>query len=58
MRTARIIQVLPEIDQLNELVRGQSDVSKLTQIRQVIVEKVLAASLEVDATIPGDQSPV
>jgi len=51
MRTAKIIQVLPEINQLNELVRNQSDASKITPIRQVIVEKVLAASLEVDATI-------
>jgi hypothetical protein len=51
IRTARIIQVLPEISQLNELVRNQSDPSKITPLRQVIVEKVLAASLEVDATI-------
>jgi len=51
MRTAKIIQVLPEINQLNELVRNQSDASKITPIRQVIIEKVLAASLEVDATI-------
>jgi hypothetical protein len=51
MRTAKIIQVLPEVNQLNELVRNQSDASKITPIRQVIVEKVLAASLEVDATI-------
>jgi hypothetical protein len=51
MRTARIIQVLPEINQLNELVHNQSDPSKITPLRQVIIEKVLAASLEVDATI-------
>jgi hypothetical protein len=51
IRTARIIQVLPEINELNELVRNQSDPSKITPLRQVIVEKVLAASLEVDATI-------
>jgi hypothetical protein len=51
IRTARIIQVLPEINELNELVRNQSDASKITPLRQVIVEKVLAASLEVDATI-------
>jgi hypothetical protein len=51
MRTARIIQVLPEINQLNELARNQSDASKITRLRQGIVEKVLAVSLEVDATI-------
>jgi hypothetical protein len=51
MRTARIIQVLPEINQLNDLVHDQSDPSKITSLRQVIIEKVLAASLEVDATI-------
>jgi hypothetical protein len=51
IRTARIIQVLPEISQLNELVHNQSDASKITPVRQLIVEKVLAASLEVDATI-------
>jgi hypothetical protein len=51
MSTARIIQVLPEINQLNELVQNQSDASKIAQLRQVIIEKVLAASLEVDATI-------
>jgi hypothetical protein len=51
IRTARIIQVLPEISQLNELVRNQSDASKITPVRQLIIEKVLAASLEVDATI-------
>jgi hypothetical protein len=49
--TARIIQVLPEVNQLNELVRNQSETSEITQLRQVIIEKVLAASLEVDATI-------
>jgi hypothetical protein len=51
MRTARIIQVLPELNQLNEQVRNQSDASKITPLREVIIEKVLAASLEVDATI-------
>ena len=50
-RTARIIQVLPEINQLNELVRNQTDPLKITPLRQVIIEKVFAASLEVDATI-------
>jgi hypothetical protein len=50
-RTARIIHALPEIDQLNESVRNQPDPSKITPLRQVIIEKVLAASLEVDATI-------
>jgi hypothetical protein len=50
-RTARIIQVLPEINQLNELVHNQFDPAKITPLRQVIIEKVLAASLEVDATI-------
>ena len=51
LRTARIIRVLPEMKQLNELVRNQSDASKITPVRQIIIEKVLAASLEVDATI-------
>jgi hypothetical protein len=51
IRTARIIQAPPEMNQLNELVRNQSDASKIRPIRQVIVEKDLAASLEVDATI-------
>jgi hypothetical protein len=51
MRTARIVQVLPEINQLTEVARDQSDPSKTTLLRQIIVEKVLAASLEVDATI-------
>src|ERR1700734_3811342 len=51
IRTARIIQVLPEISQLNELVHNQSDASKITPVRQLIIQKVLAASLEVDATI-------
>jgi predicted DNA-binding protein with PD1-like motif len=50
-RTARIIQVLPEISQLNESVRNQSDALRITELRQVIIEKVLAASLQVDATI-------
>lgn len=35
--TARIIRVRPEMNQLNELVRNQSDVSKITPIHQVIV---------------------
>jgi hypothetical protein len=43
--------VLSEINQLNELVRNQPDPSKITPLRQIIIEKVLAASLEVDATI-------
>jgi hypothetical protein len=51
MRTAGIIQVLPEVNELNELVRNQSDALKITPLRQTIIEKVLAASLEVDATI-------
>ena len=51
MRTANIIHVLPEIDQLSELVRNQSDPSKITPLRQIIIERVLAASLEVDAII-------
>jgi len=51
MRTARIIQALPEMNQLNELVRNQPDPSKISPLRQIIVEKVLAGSLEVDATI-------
>src|SRR5271168_2788302 len=51
MRTANIIHVLPEIDQLSELARNQSDPSKITPLRQIIIGKVLAASLEVDATI-------
>jgi hypothetical protein len=51
MRTARIIQALPEVNQLNELVRSQPDPSQITTLRQVIIEKVLAASLVVDATI-------
>jgi hypothetical protein len=50
-RTARIIQVQPKLDQLEEFIRNQSDASKITLLRQVIVEKVLAASLQVDATI-------
>jgi hypothetical protein len=51
MRTAQIIHVLPEMNQLNELADNQSDASKITSVRERIVEKVLAASLEVDATI-------
>src|SRR5271168_253258 len=51
MRTANIIHVLPEIDQLSELARNQSDALKIMPLRQQIIEKVLAASLQVDATI-------
>ena len=47
MRTARIIQALPE---LNHLIRNQSDASKITPLRQVIIERVLLR-LEMDATI-------
>jgi hypothetical protein len=50
-RTAQIIHVLPEMNQLDELADNQSDASKITSVRERIVEKVLAASLEVDATI-------
>jgi hypothetical protein len=51
MRTANIIHVLPGIDQLSELARNQSAPSKITPLRQIIIERVLAASFEVDATI-------
>lgn len=51
MRTARIIKVLPEINQLNELTHDQADASRITPLRQQILEKVVAASLQVDATI-------
>jgi hypothetical protein len=51
MRTARIIKVLPEINQLNELTHNQADASRITPLRQQIMEKVVAASLQVDATI-------
>ena len=51
LRTARIIQVLPEMNQLNELARDQSEASKVMRLRQQILEKVVAASLQVDATI-------
>ena len=51
VRTPRIIQVLPEMNQLNESVRDQSDASKVMRLRQQILEKVVAASLQVDATI-------
>jgi hypothetical protein len=51
LRTARIIQVLPEMNQLNESVCDQSDASKVMRLRQQILEKVVAASLQVDATI-------
>lgn len=51
VRTARIIQVLPEMNQLNESVRDQSDASKVMRLRQQILEKVVETSLQVDATI-------
>jgi len=51
MRTARIIHVLPEMNQLNDSPRDQLDPSKVTRIRQQILETVVAASLQVDATI-------
>lgn len=51
LRTARIIQVLPEMNQLNESARNESDASKVMRFRQQILEKVVAASLQVDATI-------
>ena len=50
-RTAGIIQVLPKLDRLDEFIRNRSDPSQITLLRQVIVERVLAASLQVDATI-------
>lgn len=51
VRTARIIQVLPEMNQLNESVRDQPDASKVMRLRQQILEKVVETSLQVDATI-------
>ena len=51
MHTARIIRVLPELRELINLTRSQADPSKLTPLRQNILEKVVAASLQVDATI-------
>jgi hypothetical protein len=51
MRTAAIINVLPEIHQLDESVHSQSDGLKIMQLRQRILEKVVAASLHVDAAI-------
>jgi hypothetical protein len=51
MRTARIIRVQPELSQLIKLTKTQADPSKLTPLRQKILEKVVAASLQVDATI-------
>jgi hypothetical protein len=39
MHTARIIQVLPEMDQLNESARGQSDASRVMRLRQQILEE-------------------
>jgi len=49
IRTARIIQVLPEMNQLNESARDRSDASKIMRLRQHILEKVVAASPQVDA---------
>jgi hypothetical protein len=49
--TARIIQVLPEVNELNELVRNRPDFLRIAPLRQIVIEKVLVASLEVDATI-------
>src|ERR1700677_3244039 len=51
IRHAKNNQVAPGIDQLSELARNQSDPSKITPLRQIIIERVLAASLEVDAII-------
>jgi hypothetical protein len=51
IHTARIIRVQPELRELTELTRSQADLSKLTPLRQNILEKVVAASLQVDATI-------
>jgi hypothetical protein len=51
MRTARIIRVLPELRELLKLTKSQADPSKLTPLRQQLLEKVVAASLQVDATI-------
>jgi hypothetical protein len=48
MRTARIIKVEGELARLNEF---SGDAAKVVGLRQQIVEKVLAASLQVDATI-------
>ena len=43
--------MLPAINHLNELAHDQADASKITPLRQQILEKVVAASLQVDATI-------
>ena len=51
MRTARIVRVLPELRELIKLTRSQADPSKLMPLRQNILEKVVSASLQVDATI-------
>jgi hypothetical protein len=51
MHTARIIGVRPQLRELINLTRSQTDPSKLTPLRQNILEKVVAASLQVDATI-------
>src|SRR5580658_6721827 len=51
MRTAAIIDVLPEISQIDALTRSRSDTADILRVRQRILEKVLAASLQVDATI-------
>jgi len=51
VHTAQIIQVLPEMNEMNEFARSQSDAAKVMRLRQHILEKVVAASLQVDATI-------
>jgi hypothetical protein len=43
--------VLPEMNQLHESARDRSDASKIMRLRQHILEKVVAACLQVDATI-------
>jgi hypothetical protein len=50
-RTAFIIRALPDIERLRELTRNQSESSQILPVRQQILEKVVAASLQVDATI-------
>ena len=51
MHTARIIKVLPEMNEMNGFARNESDAPKVMRLRQHILEKVVAASLQVDATI-------
>jgi hypothetical protein len=51
VRTARIIGALSQINQLNELTQTRSDALKIMSLREQILEKVMAASLQVDATI-------